>query len=60
MTGSGGRRTLQSKNLLMRMHNGRVGRNWSPEDIVCIGEVYDDDLVGVVDLFPYTDEVVGL
>lgn len=53
-------RTLESKNLLVRMHNGRVGRYWPPEDIVRIGEVYDDDLVGFIDLFPNADEVVGL
>ena len=44
----------------MRMHDGRVGGDWSPEDIVGIGEVDDYDLVGLVDLFPYTDEVVRL
>ena len=44
----------------MRMHDGRVGGDWSPEDIVGIGEVYYDDLIGIVDLFPDTDEVVRL
>ena len=58
--GDATQRTLQSKDLLMRVHNGRVGGDWSPEDIVGIGEVYDDDLVGLVDLFPDTNEVVGL
>ena len=42
------------------MHNGRVCRDWSPDNIVGIGKVYDDDLVGFVDLLPNADEVVGL
>ncbi len=53
------KRTSQSKNLLVRVHNGRVCRDWSPEDIVGIGEVNDDDLVSLIDLFPHTDEMVG-
>lgn len=44
----------------MRMHDGRVGGDWSPEDIVGIGEVDDYDLVGLVDLLPHANEVVGL
>ncbi len=44
----------------MGVHNGRVGGDWSPEDIVGICEVDDDDLVGVVDLLADTDEVVRL
>ena len=44
----------------MRVHNGRIGRDWSPENIIGIRKVDDDDLVGLVDLFPYTDEVVRL
>lgn len=54
------RRTSQSKNLLVRVHDGRVGGNWSPQDIVGIGEVDDDDLVGLIDFLPHTNEVVGL
>ena len=42
------------------MHNGGVGGDWSPEDIVGVGQVHDDDLVGFIDLFPDTDEMVGL
>lgn len=52
-------RTLQRKDLLVRMHNRRVCGDWSPEDIVRVGEVHDDDLVGFIDLFPDTDEMVG-
>ena len=44
----------------MGVHNGGVRSDWSPEDIVGVGEVHDDDLVGFIDLFPDTDEVVGL
>ena len=51
----GRQRTLQSKDLLMRVHNGRVGGDWSPEDIVGIGEVDDYDLVGLVDLLPHAN-----
>lgn len=43
----------------MGVHNGRVGSDWSPEDIVGICKVYDDDLVGLIDLFAHADEVVG-
>ena len=53
-------RTLQREDLLVRVHNGRVGRDWSPEDIIGIREVYDDDLVGLVDLLAHANEVVGL
>ena len=44
----------------MRVHDGRVRGDWSPENIVGVGEVDDDDLVGFIDLFPDTDKVVGL
>ena len=44
----------------MGVHNCGVGGDWSPEDIVGVGEIDDDDLVGFIDLFPDTDEVVGL
>jgi hypothetical protein len=42
------------------MHDGRIGTNWSPKDIVGVGEVDDDDLILLVDLFPQTDEMVRL
>ena len=44
----------------MRVHNGRIGRYWSPENIIGIRKVDDDDLVGLVDLLPHANEVVGL
>ena len=50
--------TLESKNLLVWVHNGRVGSDWSSEDIIGIGKVNDDDLVLFVDFLSYTDEVV--
>ena len=52
--------TLQRENLLVGMHNGRIGANWPPEDIVGVGKVDDDDLVLLVDLFTHTNEVVRL
>lgn len=55
-----GARTLQGEYFLVGMHNSRVGGDWSPEDIVGVGQVHDDDLVGFIDLFPDTDEMVGL
>ena len=42
----------------MWVHNGRVGSDWSSEDIIGIGKVNDDDLVLFVDFLSYTDEVV--
>ena len=53
-------RTLQGEYFLVWMHNGRVCGDWSSEDIVGVGQVHNDDLVGFIDLFPNTDEMVGL
>jgi hypothetical protein len=53
-------RTLQRQDLLLGMHDGRVGRDRSPQDIVRVGEVDDDYLVLVINLFSYTDEAVRL
>jgi hypothetical protein len=54
------RLALQCQDLLGGMHNGRIGTDWSPEDIVSVREVDDDDLILLVDLFAYTDEMVRL
>ena len=40
------------------MHDGRVSTNWPPENIVGVGKVDDDDLVLLIDLFTYANEVV--
>ena len=40
------------------MHNSRVCRDGSPQDIVRVRKVDDDDLVLLVDLFTDTYEVV--
>ena len=53
-------RTLQSQNLLVRMHNCRVGSDRSTEDIVRVREVNDDDLVLFIDPLSHTDEMVAL
>jgi hypothetical protein len=42
------------------MHNGGIGTDRSPEDIVGVGEVNDDDLILLIDLFSHTNKVVGL
>jgi hypothetical protein len=42
------------------MHNGGIGTDWPPEDIVGVGEVNDNDLILLIDLFAHTDKVVGL
>jgi len=42
------------------MHDGRIGTNWPPKDIVGVREVDDDNLILLVDLFPHTNEMVGL
>ena len=54
------RRTLERENLLVRVHYGRVGRDWSPDDIIGICQVYDDDLVCLVDLLAHANEVIRL
>lgn len=53
-------RTFKGENLLAGMHDSRVGGNGSPQDIVGFGQVNDDDLVLLADLFANTYEVVGL
>jgi hypothetical protein len=42
------------------MHDGGIGTDWPPEDIVGVGEVNDDDLILLIDLFAHTDKMVGL
>ncbi len=42
------------------MHDGRVGANWPPKNIVGVREIDDDDLVLFIDLFAHTNEVVRL
>ena len=41
------------------MHDGRVCRDWAPEDIVGIGQVNDDNLILLIDFFSDTYKVVG-
>jgi hypothetical protein len=40
------------------VHNGRVGSDGSAEDIIGICKVDNDDLVLLIDLFPYAYKVV--
>lgn len=42
------------------MHDGTVGSNRSPQDIVGIGKVDNNNLVLFIDLFSHAYEVVGL
>jgi hypothetical protein len=42
------------------MHDGGIGTDWPPEDIVGVGEVNNDDLILLIDLFAHTDKMVGL
>ena len=51
--------TFESQNLLVGVHNRGVCGNWSPQNIVCIVQVDNDDLVLLVDLLPHADEMVG-
>ena len=51
--------TFKSQNLLLGVHNRRVGGDWSTENIVGVGQVDNDDLVLFVYFFPDTDEMVG-
>ena len=48
------------QNLLSGMHDGRIGTNWSLKEIVNVRDVDDDNLILLVDLFPHSDEIVGL
>ena len=50
--------TLECKNLLVWVHNSRVRCNWSSDEIVGICEVDNDNLVLLVDLLAYTNEMV--
>jgi hypothetical protein len=52
--------TLESENLLLGMHDSRVCCDGSPQDIVRVGEVDDNDLVLLIDLFTDTYEVIRL
>jgi hypothetical protein len=51
---------LQCQNLLGRMHNGRIGADWPPEDIAGVREVDDYYLILLIDLFAHTDEIFRL
>ena len=42
------------------MHDGGIGTDWPSKDIVGVGEVNDNDLILLVDLFAHTDKMVGL
>lgn len=53
-------RTLQRKNLLLRVHDSRVGRDRPPHKVVGICQVDDDDLVLLIDLLSHTYEVITL
>lgn len=52
--------TFQRNDLLLRVHNGRVGGDGPPHDIIGICQVNDDDLVLLANFFSYADEVVRL
>ena len=52
-------RTLQCKNLLVRVHDCRIRTNGATQDIVGVGKVYNHDLVLLANLFADTYEVVG-
>lgn len=44
----------------MRMHNCWVRRYWSPQHIIGIREVDDNDLVLLIDFFSNANEMVAL
>lgn len=50
--------TFESNDFLLRVHNGRVGRDRSSHNIVGVGEVNDHYLVLLPYFLPYTDKVV--
>jgi hypothetical protein len=43
----------------VRVHDGRVCGDGTPEDIVGFRKVDDDDLILLIDLFSYTNKAVG-
>lgn len=54
---------LESYDGLSQVHDGTVGANWSPDDIVCVLQVDDDRLgrgVGFVVDLAHTDVLVRL
>ena len=52
--------TSQRQDLVFGVHDGRVSRNGSPQYVVGIGEVDDDNLILLADFLAHTDEVVTL
>lgn len=52
-------RTFESQNLLLRVHNGGVRSNRSPEDIISVCKVDDNDLVLFVDFLAHANEMVA-
>lgn len=52
--------TLERKNLLLGMHDGRIRRDGSSHEVVCICQVDDNDLILFVNLLSHTYEVITL
>jgi len=48
------------QNLLSGIHDGRIGTNWSPKEIMNVQDVDDNNLILLVDLFLHSDEMVRL
>ena len=44
----------------MRMHYSRLSRDRPAQDIICIREVDNNDLILFIDFFAYADKVVAL
>ena len=53
------KRTSESQNLLVGVHNCSVCGDWPTQNIIGVVEVDNDDLVLFADFLPYTDEMVG-
>jgi hypothetical protein len=51
-------RTSERDDLLLKVHDGRLGGDRATNDIAGVCEVEDNDLLRPVDLFPDTDEPI--
>lgn len=50
--------TFEREDLLLGVHNGRVGGDGPPEDIVGVSKVNDNNLILFVDFLANTNETI--
>lgn len=52
---------FEGDNVLTPVHDGTIGINWSPDDLIVVFKIDYDNLrlIIIVDLLSYTDEIIG-